>query len=163
VIIEKMNIFVVEDVEDLRWLRLYSPPSVQVIFYDIVRSFEPDDFPKYVTAIHLRYCMVQQNFSCLPATVTELGFYHNMDQFEELDIPETVKSISFSVYVGQRLLDNLPPWLKKLAIYYKSCYQQQFNNLPVGLEFLYFEYSSFINNQLNLLPCKTSLIMNSLG
>jgi hypothetical protein len=156
-----MNTFVVETMQDLSWLRQNYFPNIKIIFYYLVRPFEPDDFPSSVTSIYIRYCMVEQNFSNLPCNVKEIGFFHNVDSLDRLDLPTTVQSISFSVCVGQKLLDNLPPWLKRLAIYYRSAYNQSFGNLPVGLETLYFEYlRPCKENLLELVPPRTEVSVN---
>ena len=155
-----MNIYVIETTEDLLWLKLYGNGQIKVVFYDVVRPFELDDFPETIETLHIRYCMIEQRLCNLPTSIIELGFYHNMDNIEELDVPQTVRCLSFSVCVSQKLLDNLPPWIQSIYIYYKSLLHYEYSNMPVGLQHLYFEFIEESPHKLDQLPPGTRLVVN---
>jgi hypothetical protein len=155
-----MNIYVVETTDDLLWLKLYSVGQIKTVFYDIVRSFERDDFPDTVRTLHIRYCMLEQGLENLPDTIQEVGFYHNMDNIEEIRVPRSVKILSFNVCVSQRLLDNIPAWITGIYIYYKSLAHHDYSNLPVGLEHIYFEFAETTPYKFELLPAAAMVVIN---
>lgn len=133
------NTFIVSSVYDLYLLRLSLYKYVNVVYYDIIRPFEKNDFPQNISVVHLKYSMIEQNFSCLPKNVKEICFHHNVENLDLNLIPKTVSTLSFYIPIGQSVVDNLPTWLKHLKIFFFSRTFLSYDNLPVGLESIYFE------------------------
>jgi hypothetical protein len=134
-----LNTFIVSSVYDLNLLRLSMYKYINVVYYDIIRPFEKNDFPQNISVVHLKYSMIQQNFAYLPENVTEICFHHNVENLDLDSIPKTVLTLSFYIPIGQSVVDNLPCWLRHLKIYFFSRTFQSYDNLPVGLQSIYFD------------------------